>query len=149
MGLEEWLRAKSSSLEPTARKLTLDSSLTAWEASLRNNPVLAEAFGWSTGRPLPEPPALERMALGLAVHVEEPVKHLLEALGTDNSSVEVRLKGSGSFVHDDVEQLFQRVEEVVGRVPIDVVIRRATPGASSYGWHTDAVSMPADHHAHI
>ena len=79
------------------------------------------------------------MAMGLTLDIEEPVKDLLEALGAEHSSVELRLKWSSSFAHDDIEHFFWRVEELVGRMPEDVVIRTAAPGASSYGWHTDVV----------
>jgi len=51
----------------------------------------------------------------------------------------VRLKWSSTFAHADIENLFLRVEGVVGRMPKDVVIRTAAPGASSFGWHTDVV----------
>ena len=156
IGVKEWIRSRSALLEPHARKLSYDSGFTAWEASLRKHPDLAASFRWSPGRPLPVPPARERIALGLATEIEEPVSDLLQALVTDNACVDLRLKWSSTFAHAEIENFFLSVQDAVGRMPTDVVIRTAAPGASSYGWRTDVVRLalsarkdPANTYVHV
>ena len=127
----EWVRRNADVLGRHSRRVQFTSA--AFERSLAERPQLASSFGSEE----PHQPTPANMAFGVAANVTdlETGQDLLDALSSQNVTVNIRLRWDKEISNLDVREMFEKVKAATGRRPEDMDIYVTTPGAGSYGWH--------------